>query len=124
MRVLLRLAALALVLNAQASFAEEPKRILVYGASDSRGWVPLEEGFPTTRFPSDARWPGVMQARLGDGYEVVEEALSGRTTNVTPEAAPIPLAGAGYNGAAYLPAALASHMPLDLVVIMLGHNDT
>lgn len=27
------------------------------------------------------------------------------------------------NGAAYLPAALSSHMPLDMVIIMLGTND-
>jgi lysophospholipase L1-like esterase len=33
------------------------------------------------------------------------------------------LTGAGVDGAAYLPACLASHLPLDLVVIMLGTND-
>ena len=33
------------------------------------------------------------------------------------------LSGAGLDGSAYLPAAVASHLPLDLVVIMLGTND-
>ena len=33
------------------------------------------------------------------------------------------LGGAGLDGAAYLPAALASHLPLDAVAIMLGTND-
>jgi lysophospholipase L1-like esterase len=33
------------------------------------------------------------------------------------------ISGAGVNGAAYLSSALASHLPLDLVVIMLGTND-
>ena len=37
---------------------------------------------------------------------------------------PVPqVGGAGLDGAAYLPAAIASHLPLDLVVIMLGTND-
>ena len=33
------------------------------------------------------------------------------------------LSGAGLDGSAYLPATVASQLPLDLVVIMLGTND-
>ena len=32
--------------------------------------------------------------------------------------------GAGLDGSAYLSPAIASHLPLDLVIIMLGTNDT
>ncbi len=63
-----------------------------------------------------------MAAALGGSVEVIEEALNGRTTDADdPLLAQV--AGAGANGAAYFPVALASHLPLDLVIIMLGTND-
>ena len=68
------------------------------------------------------RWPGVAQAALGGGYEIIEEALNGRTIDLADPTLP-ELPGAGLDGSAYLPAAVASHLPLDLVVIMLGTND-
>ena len=94
--------------------------VLIYGDSNSYGWVPIYEP-PTTRYASNVRWPGVLQNMLGSDYKIIEEGLSGRTTNLDQ---PDRLAGAGLNGALYLPACLASHLPLDLVVIMLGTNDT
>lgn len=101
-----------------------PKRVLVFGDSNTWGWIPVERGIPTTRYAADQRWPGVAQAVLGDGFEIIEEGLSGRTTDL-PDADPTvkELSGAGLDGSAYLPAAVASHLPLDLVVIMLGTND-
>lgn len=56
------------------------KRILCFGDSLTWGWIPVTEGVPTERFPRDVRWTGVMADRLGDGYEVIEEGLSARTT--------------------------------------------
>jgi lysophospholipase L1-like esterase len=67
-----------------------------------------------------------MAAVLGDGFEVVEEALSGRTTNLDDPQIDLPserLRGATLNGAKLLPAILSSHLPLDLMIIMLGTND-
>ena len=96
----------------------EKKRILCYGDSLTWGWAPVESGVPTHRYPYEQRWTGVMAAELGDGYEIVEEALSGRTTNVDDPTDP------RLNGASYLPSALASHLPLDLVILLLGTNDT
>lgn len=55
---------------------------------------------------------------MGAGYEVLEEGLSARITDFDDPNDP------RLNGANHLPAALASHFPLDLVVIMLGTNDT
>ena len=98
------------------------KRVLAYGDSNTWGWVPAEQGFPTTRYGADERWPGIAQTALGDGYEIIEEGLSGRTTDLPDPSVP-QIAGAGLDGSAYLPAAVASHLPLDLVVIMLGTND-
>ncbi len=100
----------------------EAKRVLIYGDSNTWGWIPVERGYPTTRYATAQRWPGVAQAELGSGYEIVEEGLNGRTTNLPDPTVP-ELAGAGVDGRAYLPAAVASHLPLDLVVIMLGTND-
>lgn len=94
------------------------KNILCFGDSLTWGWIPAENPASlTARFSPSRRWTGVLQNRLGDGFAVIEEGLSGRTTN-----APDPL-DARLSGAAYLPACLATHVPLDLVVIMLGTND-
>lgn len=94
------------------------KRIMCFGDSLTWGWVPVEEGVPTTRYPAEQRWPGVLQAELGEGYIIIEEALSGRTTSLDDPT------DSRLNGSTYLPSALASHLPLDLVTLMLGSNDT
>ncbi|RZM94048.1 hydrolase [Bradyrhizobium genosp. SA-3] len=94
------------------------RRILCFGDSLTWGWIAVPEGSPTTRFPLHERWTGAMAAALGDGYEIIEEGLSARTTSIDDPVDP------RLNGSAYLPAALASHIPLDLVILMLGTNDT
>ena len=94
------------------------RRILCFGDSLTWGWVSTTDGAPTERFSRSERWTGVLADELGAGYTVIEEGLSARTTNVDDPADP------RLNGAAYLPACLASHLPLDLVIIMLGTNDT
>ncbi|MCC8944006.1 lysophospholipase L1-like esterase [Bradyrhizobium sp. USDA 4518] len=94
------------------------KRILCFGDSLTWGWVAVPEGSPTTRFPYAERWTGAMAAKLGPDYEIIEEGLSARTTSLDDPADP------RLNGSAYLPSAIASHLPLDLVILMLGTNDT
>ena len=94
------------------------KRILCFGDSLTWGWVPQIDGAPTTRYPSDVRWTGQLQNSLGHGYVVIEEGLNGRTTSLDDPTDP------RLNGSDYLPSALASHLPLDLVIVMLGTNDT
>jgi lysophospholipase L1-like esterase len=90
------------------------KTILCYGDSNTWGFVPGSEG---ERFPWETRWPGVLQAELGDEFRVIEEGLSGRTTVLDN-----PLEQYR-NGREYLLPCLQSHQPLDLVVIFLGTND-
>ena len=111
-------AAIAAIVALSGSALAEDKRIMVFGDSNSWGWKPVPEIIPTTRYSSDVRWPGVMAEKLGDGYIVINESLSARTAASTDTS--LGVSGAGLNGLEYLPAALASHMPLDLVVIMLG----
>ena len=88
-------------------------QILCYGDSNTWGYIPVTGG----RYPRNVRWAGVMAERLGSGFSVIEEGQSGRTT-VWDD----PLEG-DKNGLRYLPACLESHMPLDLVILMLGTND-
>ena len=94
------------------------KTVMCFGDSLTWGWIPQDPPFPSSRFNRDTRWTGVLADRLGDDYVVIEEGLVGRTTTVEDFTDP------RVNGAAYLPAALASHQPLELVIILLGTNDT
>ena len=89
------------------------KTVLCYGDSNTWGYNPSTGG----RYARDERWPGVLRKELGEGYLVIEEGLNGRTT-VWDD--PIE----GYkNGKEYLVPCLETHMPLDLVIILLGTND-
>ena len=90
------------------------KTILCYGDSNTWGYDAATQG----RFPPQTRWPAVLQRELGDGYTVIAEGLSGRTT-VWPD----PVEGEYKSGKNHLLACLESHYPLELVVIMLGTND-
>jgi lysophospholipase L1-like esterase len=94
------------------------KSILCFGDSLTWGWIPVVEGSPTERYPFEHRWTGAMAGHLGDGYHIIEEGLSARTTSADDPNDP------RLNGSHYLPTAIASHLPLDLVIIMLGTNDT
>ena len=87
--------------------------VLCYGDSNTWGADPAN----STRFSRDVRWPGVLQKTLGAAYHVIEEGLGGRTT-VWED----PIEG-HKNGKEYLIPCLATHSPLDLVIIMLGTND-
>lgn len=89
------------------------KNILCFG--DSNTW-----GFPPdcgARYDRQTRWPGVLQQALGEDYYVIEEGLPGRNT-VWDD----PVEG-GKNGLKQLMPLIHSHMPLDLLIIMLGTND-
>lgn len=94
------------------------RTVLVYGDSNSHGTAPMPTLMDMRRFGPEERWPGVMAARLGPGWRLIEEALPGRTT-VHPD----PVSGVHKNGLAVLPAVLESHAPIDLVILMLGTND-
>lgn len=90
------------------------KRILCYGDSNVWGHV-VHPG--RERFPSDVRWTGVLQNLLGDGYEVIEEGMCGRTTDIDDPKDP------DRNGKKYLVPCIKTHNPLDLVILLIGLND-
>jgi lysophospholipase L1-like esterase len=89
------------------------KRILCFGDSNTWGFDPGTR----TRFPADVRWTGVLAQTLGSDYVVIEEGLNGRTTRWDD-----PME-TGRNGMTYLRPCVESHLPLDLIVVMLGTND-
>lgn len=95
-----------------------PYSVMCFGDSLTWGWVPQTYGAPTTRYPWSDRWTGTMGDALGSGYRVLEEGLSGRGTTTDDPTDP------RLNGSKHLPTALASHLPLDLLILMLGTNDT
>ena len=88
--------------------------VLCFGDSNTWGYDPVSK----QRFPNDVRWTGVLQAALGSGFRVIEEGLNGRTT-VWED----PVEG-DKMGKRHLMPCLESQAPLDLVVLMLGTNDT
>ena len=90
------------------------KRILCYGDSNTWGYIPTGG-----RYDEDTRWPMRMQRILGDGYAVVEEGFNGRTCVLDD-----PTEGGFKSGVSYLPPCLMSHNPLDVVIFLLGINDT
>jgi lysophospholipase L1-like esterase len=89
------------------------RTVLCYGDSNTWGYDPATRA----RYSPHVRWTGVLAARLGVEYRVVEEGLNGRTTRWDD---PIEL---GRNGLTYLRPCIESHKPLDLIVVMLGTND-
>lgn len=88
------------------------KQILAFG--DSLTWGANPGG---GRHAFEDRWPSVVEDAL-DGVRVTTEGLPGRTTGFDDATSDI-----DRNGARVLPMLLASHVPLDLVIIMLGTND-
>ena len=90
------------------------KTVLCYGNSLTWGYNAED----MSRHPIEDRWPTVLQAALGSEVTVIAEGLNGRTTAFDDH-----MADCDRNGARLLPTVLATHMPLDLVIIMLGAND-
>jgi lysophospholipase L1-like esterase len=92
--------------------------ILCYGDSNTHGTRPLTEIGHFDRYPRGQRWPDVMAASLGHDFDVIAEGLPGRTT-VHDD----PVEGGKRSGIEVLPAILMSHVPVDLMLVMLGTND-
>lgn len=100
-------------------------RVLCFGDSNTYGtYLGDSDTYGTcfgdpdyVRLNADRRWTGVLQRLLGDGYDVIEEGLNGRTTDLDFKDRP------GRNGRSYFVPCLLSHHPLDVVVIKLGGND-
>lgn len=91
------------------------KHIVCFGDSNTHGYCAVGD---EDRFDEEHRWTGLLQQQLGADYLILEEGLSGRTTCFED---PI---HEGISGLSYIYPCLMSHEPVDLLIIMLGTNDT
>ena len=96
------------------------KHVLCIGDSNTHGYCadPNDCADHGVRFNEDERWTCLLQKALGEGVLVTEEGLSGRTTvfedPIHENMPAFPM----------ITALLKSHEPVDLLVIMLGTNDS
>lgn len=101
------------ILGTRMNTNPKAKRVFLYGDSFVFGKV----GGKNERFDFTQRFSGVLQKIIGSNYEIIEEGLRART-----------LSGEnGFfeqrDGLEQFGPILGSHLPLDVIVIMLGTND-
>ena len=96
------------------------KHIVCLGDSNTHGYCadPADCADGGDRFNENERWTCLLQRALGDRYLVLEEGLSGRTTAFSdPLHESMDAVSVAYP-------ILMSHEKVDLLIIMLGTNDT
>lgn len=96
------------------------KHIICLGDSNTHGYCadPKDCADGGIRFNENERWTCLLQRSLGEDYLVTEEGLSGRTTVfVDPLHESMDALSVAYP-------ILKSHEVVDLLIIMLGTNDT
>lgn len=96
------------------------KHILCLGDSNTHGYCadPKDCADGGIRYNEEERWPCLLQKYLGETYLVTEEGLSGRTTVFAD-----PL-HESMDALSVIYSLLKSHEVIDLLIIMLGTNDT
>ncbi len=90
------------------------KHIVCFGDSNTHGFRSVNQ----RRYNEDIRWTQLLAKSLGSEYLVIEEGLNGRTTSFED---PVSEGKCGVN---YILPCLQSHAPVNLLIIMLGTNDT
>jgi lysophospholipase L1-like esterase len=93
--------------------AHDKISVLCYGDSNTYGYDPGNG----SRYPYEKRWTTLLGEKLGNGYEVINQGLNGRTTAYDRPGA------AWKNGISSFIACLGTHKPVDILIIMLGTND-
>lgn len=91
----------------------DPISVVCFGDSLTWGFNPVDK----SRYAHGVRWTRLLQRELGARFDVIEEGLNGRTTVFED-----PVRG-DKNGLEHLATVRKSHMPIDVLIIMLGSND-
>lgn len=89
------------------------KNILCFGDSNTYGYDPYTGG----RYGEEIRWTRLLQKKLGDRANLVEEGMNGRTSVFDD---PLRECVSGMDAIA---CCMYSHKPVDILLIMLGTND-
>lgn len=89
------------------------KRIYFYGDSLVYGFGGVAIG----QYGPKQRFTGLMQDALGGGYDIIEDGLRSRTTDIDDPKL------TGRNGLTAFYGNVAAQLPFDLLIIMLGTND-
>lgn len=109
-------------INVNKKGVKAMKTIVCYGDSNTWGVNPSFQPpgplYVVERYPSEQRWPNVMKSALGEGYHIIEDGLNGRTAGVDDPCLDY------RNGLKTLYPVLLAQAPMDLIIIMLGTNDT
>jgi lysophospholipase L1-like esterase len=92
---------------------KDPLSVVCFGDSLTWGFVPGKK----SRYGHDERWTRLLQEELGFDYYVIEEGVNGRTTVFEDPAR------GDKNGLEHLVTVRKTHMPIDILIIMLGTND-
>ncbi len=96
------------------------KHIVCFGDSNTHGYCadPADCADGGDRFNESERWTCLLGQMLGEDCYVIEEGLGGRTS-VFPD--PLHESMSGLDA---IYSCLMSHEPVDLLIVMLGTNDT
>ena len=89
-------------------------KIICFGDSNTYGFEASTGG----RFSRCERWTGILGSLLGESFRIIEEGLNGRTTAFDEPGFRI------RNGLRFLTPCLEKHRPFNLLILMLGTNDT
>lgn len=89
------------------------KRILLYGDSNTHGY----RGSDHMRFEKPLRWTTIAGELAGEDFELINKGMNGRTACCGEPLYPF------RNGLKYIEPCILSHLPLDMVCVMLGTND-
>lgn len=97
------------------SVQSHPLKVLCFGDSNTYGYSPTNEEH---RYPYKKRWTSILQKTLGKQAVITVDGFNGRTTNVDRSDK------ANCNGVKGYLQALKQDSKYDVVVFMLGTNDT
>jgi len=89
-------------------------RVVCFGDSNTWGHNPVD----CSRFPEGVRWTSILQELLGEEYTIIEEGQCGRNISTDDPAE------GEKNGLKHIIPVMESQGPFNLLVIMLGTNDT
>lgn len=89
------------------------KKILIYG--DSNVWG--DNFFTGVRLKDELQWPKILQKKLGNDYEIIQEGLPGRLAGTEETVKTYK------NGRYSFMSIFRTASPVDIVIIALGTND-